>query len=168
MHRQPAVGVEQAAGQLGQVQEPGRRPPDDVATIVGDHAAWIELHLESGRRDRDIGIDRDVDLRSVRIATFVFALVLPTSGDHLSIPFESGSHRPTASASRTAMSLSIRLPSAAEAAIGSPSIPLSLTAATPPARIDAINSDTGVTLPLTISSTRTAIGEMCSNSDVSV
>jgi hypothetical protein len=117
------------------------------------------LDLESRWRDRVNRIDDLLDNNTV--GTLVAGpFVLSAAGDHRSIPFVSGCHRSTASAKREAISFNMRLPSTAEAAIGSPRIPLSLTAATPPERIDAINSDTGATLPLIIASVRTAVGEM--------
>ncbi|SKW58171.1 Uncharacterised protein [Mycobacteroides abscessus subsp. abscessus] len=44
---------------------------------------------------------------------------------------------------------------------------MALTAATPPARMGAISSCSGATLPASTSSRRTTSGEICSNRDVS-
>jgi hypothetical protein len=66
------------------------------------------------------------------------------------------------------ISAKIRWPSAAVAVVASPSTPTSLTAATPPRRIDGNSSDNGAPLPAQHRSVSTSVGEICISTDVSV
>src|SRR5437868_12061713 len=87
---------------------------------------------------------------------------------HVSIPSGPGAHRTTRRTHPSTISAKMRLPSAAVAVVGSPSTPTRLTAATPPRRIGSSNSGKGARLPGSHRSVSTSVGEIWSNSDVSV